>query len=197
MNKKIFKKFKKPVIEVMVFIILTAVVFILTSCRIDFQKNADGSTDTVANISTTETSADTGVVTTVQSTTSENSTTTETTSIGTDTTSETSTTAGSTETTASSQTTNQDTKQVITVTAKSGGYLPRKIEAKAGVPTILVMKSDGAYGCERAFNIPDLNISKILPENGQTEFDLGTQAKGTKLVGVCSMGMYYFQIIFN
>ena len=59
------------------------------------------------------------------------------------------------------------------------------------------MKSEGAYGCERAFNIPDLNISEILPENGQTEFDLGTQAKGTKLLGVCSMGMYYFQIFFN
>ncbi|MHB1334946.1 MAG: cupredoxin domain-containing protein [Candidatus Humimicrobiaceae bacterium] len=87
-------------------------------------------------------------------------------------------------------------KQIIEVTA-SRGYSPKNITAKAGVPTILVMKSEGAYGCERAFNIPDLNISKILPENGQTEFDLGTQAKGTKLVGVCSMGMYYFQIIFN
>ncbi|OFW51796.1 MAG: hypothetical protein A2163_03085 [Actinobacteria bacterium RBG_13_35_12] len=83
------------------------------------------------------------------------------------------------------------------VTAGGGGYSPRKIEAKAGVPTILVMKSEGAYGCERAFNIPDLNIGEILPENGQTQFDLGTQAKGTKLLGVCSMGMYYFQIFFN
>ena len=83
------------------------------------------------------------------------------------------------------------------MTANSRGYSPRKIEAKAGVPTILIMKSDGAYGCERAFNIPSLNISEILPENGQTRFDLGTQAIGTKLVGVCSMGMYSFQIIFN
>ena len=79
----------------------------------------------------------------------------------------------------------------------SGGYSPRKIEAKAGVPTILIMKSEGAYGCERAFNIPDLKISEILPENGQTQFDLGIQAKGTKLLGVCSMGMYSFQIFFN
>ena len=104
-------------------------------------------------------------------------------------------TAAETETTA--ETTNSKTQQIIEVTAQGGGYSPRKIEAKAGVPAILVMKSDGAYGCERAFYIPDLNIGEILPENGQTKFDLGTQPKGTKLVGVCGMGMYYFQIFFN
>ena len=103
-------------------------------------------------------------------------------------------TAVETETT--SEPTNPAAQQIIEVTAGGGGYSPRKIEAKAGVPTILVMKSEGAYGCERAFNIPDLNIYEILPENGQTQFDLGTQAKGTKLLGVCSMGMYYFQIFF-
>ena len=104
-----------------------------------------------------------------------------------------------TNTTDQSATSEKETEaqQIVEVTARSVGYSPRKIEAKAGVSTILVMKSDGAYGCERAFNIPDLNISEILLENGQTEFDLGTQAKGIKLVGVCSMGMYYFQIFFN
>ncbi len=104
-------------------------------------------------------------------------------------------TAAETETT--SEPINPEAKQIIEVIAGSGGYRPRKIEAKAGIPTILIMKSEGAYGCERAFNIPDLNISEILPESGQTEFDLGTQLKGTKLLGVCSMGMYYFQIFFN
>ena len=104
-----------------------------------------------------------------------------------------------TNTTDQSATSEKETEaqQIVEVTARSGGYSPRKIEAKAGIPTILVMKSEGAYGCERAFNIPDLNISEILPENGQTKFDLGAQAKGTKLLGVCSMGMYYFQIFFN
>ncbi|MHB1347635.1 MAG: cupredoxin domain-containing protein [Candidatus Humimicrobiaceae bacterium] len=87
-------------------------------------------------------------------------------------------------------------KQIIEVVAK-GGYSPKNIEAKAGLPTILVMKSEGAYGCERAFYLPDFKISKLLPENGKTEFDLGTPAKGTEIVGLCSMGMYYFQILFN
>ena len=111
------------------------------------------------------------------------------------------TTGSITETTAPAETASQTTTlqalQTIVVTAKGGGYSPRKIEAKAGVPTILIMKSEGAYGCERAFYIPDLNVGVSLPENGQTKFDLGVHAQGTKLVGVCGMGMYYFQIIFN
>ncbi len=87
-------------------------------------------------------------------------------------------------------------QQIIEVIAR-GGYSPRKINVKAGIPTILIMKSDRAYGCERAFRIPKLGISQILPENGNTEFDLGSQDAGTKLTGVCSMGMYYFEIFFD
>ena len=87
-------------------------------------------------------------------------------------------------------------QQIIEVIVQ-GGYSPRKINAKAGMPTILRMKSDRAYGCERAFIIPELGISRILPENGNTEFDLGSRDEGTNLIGVCSMGMYYFEIFFN
>ena len=134
------------------------------------------------------TTADTDTNTTDQVAASEKETAAEISGSGTGTTAETETT---------SEPTNPAAQQIVEVTASSGGYSPKKIEAKAGVPTILVMKSDGAYGCERAFNIPDLNISEILPENGQTQFDLGTHAKGTTLTGVCGMGMYYFQIFFN
>jgi hypothetical protein len=94
-------------------------------------------------------------------------------------------------------TTNTEGQQIIEVIAGSGGYSPSKIEARSGVPTILIMKSEDAYGCERAFNLPDLNTGAILPENGETQFDLGIQVKGTELLGVCSMGMYYFQIYFS
>jgi uncharacterized protein len=147
MNNIISNQLKKIIISVMLLLVITAALFVLTSCKNDGSKVLNKGSGT--------------------------------------------------ETTSATETTNQDAKQIIEVIAKSGGYSPRKIEAKAGVPTTLVMKSEGAYGCERAFNIPDLGISKILPENGITEFDLGTQAKGTKLIGVCGMGMYYFQITFN
>ena len=170
MNKKVSNKLEKTIISIIIFLVLGAALFILTSCKSDYRKALDGETNgsEVSATKEKETSAATSV--------------------------------GGAETTAAAETTAQPTnpenQQIIEVIA-SGGYSPRKIEAKAGVPTILVMKSEGAYGCERAFNIPDLKISVILPENGQTQFDLGTHAKGTKLLGVCSMGMYYFQIFFN
>jgi len=180
MNKKVLNQLEKIIISVVIFLVLAAVLFILTSCKSDYQKALEGDIGSAANEST--------VNTTDQVATSEKETAVE-------------SSESRTETTAATETTAEPIKpaaqQIIEVTAASGGYSPRKIEAKAGVPTILVLKSEGAYGCERAFNIPDLNISEILPENGQTEFDLGTQTKGTKLLGVCSMGMYYFQIFFN
>lgn len=171
MNKKVSNQLEKIIISVMIFLVLTAALFIFTSCKSDYQKALKGDTNT-----------------TDQTASSEKETAAATSGIGTEAT-------GATETT--SEPTNPEAQQIVEVTASSGGYSPRKIETKASIPTILVMKSEGAYGCERAFNIPDLNLSEILPENGQTEFDLGTQAKGTKLLGVCSMGMYYFQIFFN
>lgn len=79
--------------------------------------------------------------------------------------------------------------QIITVTA-SGGYFPRAVTAKAGVPTRLRMVSQNSYGCESAFFIPSLNVSKRLPPNGTTEIDLGTLSSGQAIVGTCSMGMY-------
>ena len=89
-----------------------------------------------------------------------------------------------------------DGKQLIEVTV-AGGYSPQSINAKAGVGTVLRMKSVNAYGCDVAFRMPSLGISKTLPVNGNTDFDLGTQALGTKLTGTCSMGMYTFEIKFS
>ena len=87
-------------------------------------------------------------------------------------------------------------KQILEVSVK-GGYAPKVINAKAGTPTILRMESNGALGCERAFSIPKLNISKVLPTNGNTDIDLGSVKAGTKLLGTCSMGMYTMTINFN
>lgn len=87
-------------------------------------------------------------------------------------------------------------KQIIEVIVQ-GGYSPRTINAKAGVPTIIRMKSDGAYGCERAFRIPSLGISKNLPSSGNTDIEITSQKAGISLRGSCSMGMYSFVINFN
>lgn len=84
--------------------------------------------------------------------------------------------------------------QIITVTSKMGGYVPKIIYAKSAIPTVLKIESVNSYGCERAFTIPSLNISEELPNNGTTTFDLKSPQKD--ILGTCSMGMYTFLIKF-
>lgn len=88
-----------------------------------------------------------------------------------------------------------DGAQVVEISAK-GGYQPASQAAKAGVPTVLRVKTDGTYDCSTALRIPSLRVSKQLPPTGETLIDLGTPAAGT-LRGTCSMGMYSFEINFQ
>ena len=85
--------------------------------------------------------------------------------------------------------------QVIEITAK-GGYTPRKSIAKAGIPTILRINTNGTFDCSSSVRIPSMNISKYLPPSGVTDIDLGTQQAGI-LNGSCGMGMYPFEIEFQ
>lgn len=98
---------------------------------------------------------------------------------------------------ATSAVTEENGKQIINVISRSGGYFPQQISAIAGKETILRMESKNSYGCERSFRIPKLNITKILPQEGITEIDLGKPEKGEKVLGTCSMGMYTFTIKFE
>ena len=91
----------------------------------------------------------------------------------------------------------ENNTQIIDVTAKSGGYAPRTIQATAGVASKLKITSDNSYGCERAFRIPSLGVSKTLPTQGVTEIDIPAQDAGKKITGTCSMGMYSFTINFK
>lgn len=85
--------------------------------------------------------------------------------------------------------------QTITITATSDGYTPT-VTAKSGIPTTLVIRSQDAQGCIRAFTIPDRNLQKILPATGDTRIELGALTAGT-LDYVCGMGMYTGQITTN
>src|SRR5688572_5503207 len=86
--------------------------------------------------------------------------------------------------------------QYVTVDAR-GGYFPRVSEAQAGIPTKLVMKTSGTYDCSAALVIKDINYQNILPPKGETEIDLGVASSGKTISGLCSMGMYNFEIKFN
>lgn len=88
-----------------------------------------------------------------------------------------------------------DGKQIVTINVK-GGYNPKVSSAKAGMPTIVRFVTNNTFDCSSAMRIPSLNISKALPPTGSTDIEIGTSTAGT-LQGVCSMGMYKFEIIFE
>ena len=88
-----------------------------------------------------------------------------------------------------------ENKQIIEITAK-GGYIPRASLAKAGMPTILRFNTNGTFDCSSSVRIPSMNITKLLPNSGTTDIDLGVQKVGI-LQGTCGMGMYPFQVDFQ
>ncbi len=87
----------------------------------------------------------------------------------------------------------KDGVQYVTVTAK-GGYSPRITKIKEGLPTKLIVKTDGTYDCSVSLVVRSLGFQKILQPTGEEIIDLGTPKAGDKIQGVCGMGMYYFQI---
>lgn len=90
----------------------------------------------------------------------------------------------------------KDGIQYITIEAK-GGYSPRLSQAKANIPTKLIIKTDGTYDCSASLAIRSLNFQKILSQTGEEVIDLGTPKVGQKpLQGICSMGMYSFTVNF-
>ena len=87
----------------------------------------------------------------------------------------------------------RDGVQYVTVTAK-GGYSPRVSQVKAGVPTKLVVKTDGTYDCSASLVVRSVGFQKILQPTGEEIIDLGIIKSGEKVQGVCGMGMYNFQV---
>lgn len=89
----------------------------------------------------------------------------------------------------------KDGIQYITINAK-GGYSPRVTTAKAGIPTKLIMKTDGTYDCSSSLVIRSIDYQKILPKTGEEVIDLGTPKVGP-FQGMCGMGMYNFEVNFE
>ena len=85
--------------------------------------------------------------------------------------------------------------QIIEITAR-GGYFPRKTQAQAGIPTVIRFNTQGTFDCSSAVRIPSMNISKVLPQTGITDIDVGSSEPQT-LVGSCGMGMYPFEVEFK
>lgn len=88
-----------------------------------------------------------------------------------------------------------DGKQIIEINAK-GGYQPRKSIAKAGIPTIIRFTTSGTFDCTSYVRIPNMDITKILPQTGSTDVEIGS-SETKVLKGSCGMGMYPFEIDFQ
>lgn len=82
-----------------------------------------------------------------------------------------------------------DGRQTVEITARADSYSPGNVRARAGLPTTLVVHSDNVRGCIQSFVIPDRDVEKILPPQGDTTIDLGVLEPG-QLRYACGMGMY-------
>lgn len=89
-----------------------------------------------------------------------------------------------------------DGTQIVEIGAK-GGYSPKRSVAKAGIPTILRMKTNGTFDCSGAVVIPSINYQENLPMSGSTDIKLPAQEKGKTIQGLCAMGMYSFEVDFE
>lgn len=90
----------------------------------------------------------------------------------------------------------RDGIQYITINAK-GGYFPKISNAKAGIPTKLIVKTNGTYDCSASLKIQAIRYQKILAQTGEEVIDIGIPKAGISLQGLCSMGMYNFLINFS
>ena len=89
-----------------------------------------------------------------------------------------------------------DGKQIITISAK-GGYSPKVTSAKAGMPTVIKVDTNGTFDCSSALTIPSLGYRSHLPPSGETAIDVPPQEVGATVRGLCAMGMYNFAVNFN
>lgn len=87
-------------------------------------------------------------------------------------------------------------KQIIAISAK-GGYSPRVTAAKAGIPTVIKIKTQNTFDCSFALIIPSIGWRGNLSSSGETSIDVPAQEAGTSMRGLCTMGMYNFTINFN
>lgn len=89
-----------------------------------------------------------------------------------------------------------DGKQIIEIDAK-GGYSPSITVAKANIPTVIKVKTQGTFDCSSAIVIQSIGYRANLPPSGETLIDVPPQEAGSTLRGMCAMGMYNFSVKFD
>ncbi len=85
----------------------------------------------------------------------------------------------------------------ITIEAGDYGYTPNRVRAPANTTLTLNLVTKGTYSCARAFIIPGLDLSALLPATGVETLEIPPQKAGTRMQFTCSMGMFTGEIIFQ
>lgn len=78
-----------------------------------------------------------------------------------------------------------------------GGYAPEVSVAKKGLPTVLRLRTQNTFDCSSAIAIPALNYRSYLPQTGVTDIPVPVEQANGTLSGMCSMGMYRFEVRFE
>ncbi|MGI8336778.1 sulfite exporter TauE/SafE family protein [Actinomadura scrupuli] len=86
--------------------------------------------------------------------------------------------------------------QTITIWAFDRGYRPALLSARAGVRTVLVVRTARTTGCTRVFEVPAHRVERVLPVDGAATIDLGTPRPG-RLRFTCAVGHYPGAITFR
>jgi sulfite exporter TauE/SafE len=79
--------------------------------------------------------------------------------------------------------------QHILIAVKPTSYSPSRVQVRAGLPTMLTLRTNGSRECTNGFVIPAMNLERSLPEKGDTMIDLGKPSPG-RINYTCSVGMY-------
>lgn len=90
----------------------------------------------------------------------------------------------------------RDGIQYVEVTAR-GGYSPSNTVATGGIPTKLIVKTNGSYDCSTSLVVKSAGYRGMLPATGETAIDLATPKAGERVNATCSMGMYRFTVNFK
>lgn len=82
----------------------------------------------------------------------------------------------------------------LTMNITDQAYTPEVMNAKAGEPIKLTVKTSNVQGCGRSLVIPSLNLQKSLEATDSQEIVLPSQSAGTIRI-TCIMGMYNSTIV--
>lgn len=83
----------------------------------------------------------------------------------------------------------EDGVQSVKISIENSGYVPNKLQVKAGIPVALTLQTNGAYTCASDFVFPEFNLrARLGPDDSQTL--TFTPPKRGSYTFSCSMGMY-------